>query len=1416
MKFPDSFISVARRYVGRLRPLVSSSSRKERRAAHRARLQLECLEDRSCPSTVTLNAIDSGWWDDTGSHDAPNKNYLAGFATDTGHEHRDFFVFDLSTVTAPMVSAQLRVFNPPNGFVSPAPTETYALFDVSTPISDLRASGRGRTDIFTTLGSGVSSGARDVSAADNGQIVTIDFNGAGLASLNLHSGGLFATGGAITTIQGQQDDAVFAFSGFPSDTRQLVLTVLDAAGPVVVASTPSGDVVGQVSSVRVTFDRAIVAASFNTDQVDSFTRTVGTTVTDLSSAITGVTPVAGSGGRQFDVTFTPQTALGNYNLVIGPNILDLYGNSMDQNFNGITGEPGLPPDGDEYAAHFAIQGPKITASTPTGISSLPGTVNNIQVTFNEPVNPATFTPAAVDLIGPGQQRIAITGVTPVAGSGNTRFNISFAPLTTTGHYQLLVLPYIADFSGHLLDQDGNFIGGEFPGDIYAAQFGIAGPRVTASTPTGNSLPGSLTTLQVTFNEAMNPATFTLNQVTVTGPGGSVVPVTAITPIAGSGNTRFAITITPTVVTGTYHLIVGPNIQDTFGNAMDQNGNLIPGEPGVAPAGDQYSATFGVSGLQVQFSFPSTTSGPVSSVEVFFNEPVDVSTFTPDKIASFTGPAGNPIPVLAVLPVSTFSYSQFNIYFAPQTTTGTYTMVVGPNIHDIYGNAMDQNNNLVTGEVPGDQYTLHFNVPGPRVTSASSLGNFLPGLSQVRVTFNEPMNAATFTTDQVQLTNPMGSPIAVTGVTAVPFSNNTQFDIHFDPAVVTGSGYAMIIGPDIQDLYGNSMDQNGNFVPGEPGVAPAGDQFRLTFGILGPRVIASTPTGNAFGPVDHVRVTFNEPMNPDTFTTDQVASFAGPGGDIPVTGVNAVFGSNNTQFDITFAPQSSFGAYRMVIGPNIEDVYGNAMDQDNNLIPGEIPGDQYTAQFTLVSSTIGPDGFGYIATVTPFTGSSIVGQPGTFTILNSGFFTSVPLNLGNDTFNFYGTTYHGNGGSSGMYVSSSGLISFGVADDSLFNTNLTTSPSEPVIAPLWNEWIYSSPGPNVLGKFEDIPGGGRRLIIEWNQVEHIGYSGTLTFQAVLTLDTGGNPGDVIGNYINLQSGDIWAEGNNSTVGIKASGTQGPNRLLVNFTGVSPFVGTGQAIKFTIGTPLVLNVTPSGEASPPLDHVVVTFNTSINAATFSPSRVVFTGPGGPIDVMDVTPVAGSNNTQFNVAFDAQTDLGAYTMVIGPGIMDTVGRSVPQFTAQFHLANNVVVNGDFETGGFDGWTTGGGHPTPVISTTQAHGGTYSAFLGTPNTGSEPFGDSSIQQTIVVPAGHPTLTFWYLPNTTDVGFDWQEAQIRSTSGAVLAQIFRVDSDSQTWTQVTFDLTPFAGQTVVLYFNVHQDGFGDPTGMYVDDVFVV
>src|SRR5262249_47932933 len=57
----------------------------------------------------------------------------------------------------------------------------------------------------------------------------------------------------------------------------------------------------------------------------------------------------------------------------------------------------------------------------------------------------------------------------------------------------------------------------------------------------------------------------------------------------------------------------------------------------------------------------------------------------------------------------------------QTAPGTYSLTVGPDIRDLANNQMDQNQNGINGEVPGDQYTASFNLVAAGVPTKFDFG-----------------------------------------------------------------------------------------------------------------------------------------------------------------------------------------------------------------------------------------------------------------------------------------------------------------------------------------------------------------------------------------------------------------------------------------------------------------------------------------------------------------------------------------------------------------------------------------------------------------------------------------------------------------------------------------------------------------------
>jgi Domain of unknown function (DUF4082)/Fibronectin type III domain/Bacterial Ig domain len=225
------------------------------------------------------------------------------------------------------------------------------------------------------------------------------------------------------------------------------------------------------------------------------------------------------------------------------------------------------------------------------------------------------------------------------------------------------------------------------------------------------------------------------------------------------------------------------------------------------------------------------------------------------------------------------------------------------------------------------------------------------------------------------------------------------------------------------------------------------------------------------------------------------------------------------------------------------------------------------------------------------------------------------------------------------------------------------------------------------------------------------------------------------------------------------------------------------------------------------------------------------GGPATAYKITPYIGSvaqtpTTVTGSPALTSTIVTGlangtTYTFTVTASNPNGSGpESAPSAPVTPSTSASLVLNGGFESG-LNSWTPGG-VAAPTASSARAHSGTGAALLGT-LSGTEPSGDSTLSQAITVPAsGTTSLSFWYWPATTDslcsgsgCVYDWQEAQIRNTSGQTLASVFKSNSNAQAWTQVTFSLAAYAGQNVVLWFNVHQDGSSPPddTSMYLDDV---
>ncbi|MFO0926215.1 MAG: Ig-like domain repeat protein [Gemmataceae bacterium] len=111
-------------------------------------------------------------------------------------------------------------------------------------------------------------------------------------------------------------------------------------------------------------------------------------------------------------------------------------------------------------------------------------------------------------------------------------------------------------------------------------------------------------------------------------------------------------------------------------------------------------------------------------------------------------------------------------------------------------------------------------------------------------------------------------------------------------------------------------------------------------VAGPHVVAVTPVprnpGNPNSKLMAMDVTFSGPVDPATFTLEDILTLTGPtGAPVIVRAVTDYTGANpHNVYRLEFATDQGLGFYRLSIGPDISDYGGNKMDQNQNFTNGE--------------------------------------------------------------------------------------------------------------------------------------------------------------------------------------------------------------------------------------------------------------------------------------------------------------------------------------------------------------------------------------------------------------------------------------------------------------------------------------------------
>jgi hypothetical protein len=287
--------------------------------------------------------------------------------------------------------------------------------------------------------------------------------------------------------------------------------------------------------------------------------------------VSGGTVTFGPNFRITDTSFPPEfgrdppiqpTYMGDYDqAVAAPNGFYL---TWGDNRLPSQGHPGNNADVRFAFIPISGHGPGVGIISPQGNTLAP--VSTLRVVFDEPINPMTATPDQFLIQDQFGNQINVNSVTPV-DSTNIRFDVGIDTQTAAGAYAVTIGPYIADQNGNYMDQDGDGDSGSDPQDAFYGSFTIIGPSVVSTTLTGTFNHQTISHDRLVFNTSVDPNSFTPDQYVLLDPNGSQVNITSITPVNGTNNAQFDITFNPQSASGTYMLMVGPNITDPFGNPM---------------------------------------------------------------------------------------------------------------------------------------------------------------------------------------------------------------------------------------------------------------------------------------------------------------------------------------------------------------------------------------------------------------------------------------------------------------------------------------------------------------------------------------------------------------------------------------------------------------------------------------------------------------------------------------------------------------------------------------------------------------------------------------------------------------------------------------------------------------------------------
>ncbi len=622
----------------------------------------------------------------------------------------------------------------------------------------------------------------------------------------------------------------------------------------------------------------------------------------------------------------------DYTIAVDTTATDTAGNALDQN--------AVMPGRQAFQATFTTAsdsvGPRVLGMDPPSGSAGAGVAptDTLRVTLSEALAPASVTPAAFRVTGPGGGAVAGQARLSMGGrviAWTPDDSLAFATLYTVTADTLL-----ADLAGNGLDQLPATAGRQPFTGTFTTQLESVAPRVVRSRPAAGAL-GVLvgSAIEVCFSEALQPATvpaaFHLTC------GGAPVPGTGA---LGAGDTLWTfVPDRPLAFSATCTIQVDTTALDLSGNLLDQD----PGEPHAQPFTSGFTTeadAYAPRAVAMDPDSGSTSVGVLDTLRITFDEPLAPGSVSAASLRVELAGGG------VVAGGAWLEENDTVAAWAPEDSLAfstEYVLVADTLLTDVAGNGLDQDPGT-PGRQPfaGPFRTRIENIP-PRVRASEPAGG-ATGIgvgAVVTLEFSEPMAAGSVADAFALRTG--GSEVVGDGALD---PGGTIWTFAPADSLERSALYEVFVDTTAVDLVGNGLDQD----PAQAHRQPFAISFSTELDTLAPRVTATEPADGALDvdvDLETVRLEFSERLAAATVTGAAV-TVAPEGGQVLAGDVELVEGDTVVVWSAP-GPLDFSTRYQVTADTTLADRVGNRLD-DDPLTAGRQP---FVGFFTTMAENIPP-------------------------------------------------------------------------------------------------------------------------------------------------------------------------------------------------------------------------------------------------------------------------------------------------------------------------------------------------------------------------------------------------------------------------------------------------------------------------------